>query len=120
MSITDTAAQPQAKLIAIKATLAAAADFRQAMTAKYPRDGRNSLAAQLLQSLSNDNAPLPDHLIAEIDTSHGLAGIARDVARKVGFSVFPESLAEFVHVVLLCAAEQQEEIGRVFPVGDAR
>lgn len=120
MTFTETAPSAQAKLIAIKSTLAAAADFRQAMAAKYPRDGRNLLAAQLLQSLSSDDAPLPDHLTAQINAAHGLAGVARDISRKVGFSVFPELLAELIQTILLRAAEQQEEIWRVFPNGGAR
>src|SRR5262245_28363365 len=116
MSITDTAPLAQARILAIKATLAAA-DFRKAMAWKYPGDPRNLIASQLLTTLANDTEALPDHLIAEINATPGLAAAAREVSRKIGFSVFPESFAELVHTVLLHA---QEENGRVFPKGAAR
>jgi hypothetical protein len=38
----------------------------------------------------------------------------REAAQKVGFGTFPESLAEFIHMVLLRAAEQHKEVERVF------
>lgn len=114
MTFIETAPSAQAKLLAIKTVLGATANFREAMARKYSHDGRNALAAQLLQSLASENPQLPEHMLAEISACNGLAIVARDVAQKVGFGIFPESLAEFIHTVLLRAAEQRKEIERVF------
>ena len=89
------------------------------MAFRYPQDSRNTLAAQLLHSLARDNTAIPEHLVAEINASHGLANAAREIARKVGFSVFPEDFAEFVHATLLHVAKERKEISRVFSKPEA-
>jgi hypothetical protein len=120
MSITDTAPQAQGKIVAIQTIIASAANWRQAMAKKYTTDLRNGHAARLLHELANETAVLPDHLAAELEACQGLGSAAKDAARRVGFSLFPASLVEFLHSVLLHAAETEKEIRSVFPNGGAR
>jgi hypothetical protein len=118
MSITETAPQAQGKIVAIQTILASAANWRQAMAKKYATDVRNSHAAKLLHALANEMVVLPDHLITELDACHGTGAAAKDTARRVGFSLFPASLLEFVYSVLLHVAEQRADIDAVFPAGE--
>lgn len=119
MSITETAPQAQGQILAIQTILASSANWRQAMAKKYNTDLRNTHAAQLLQSLANETPVLPDALIAELSTCHGLGSAAKDTARRVGFSLFPASLVEFLYSVLAHAAEQKTEIDRTFSKPEA-
>jgi hypothetical protein len=114
MSITDTASQAQGKIVAIQTIIASAANWRQAMAKKYNHDIRNAHAARLLHELASETAVLPDHLIAEIEVCQRLGTAAKDTARRVGFSLFPSSLVEFIHSILLHAVDQQQEIDRTF------
>ena len=103
---TDPAPTAQAKLLAIKTALAATANWRDSRGKKYPDDIRNEHAARLLRSLIGETPSLPDHLVAELSACPNLGQAASDTARRVGFSLFPASLIEFLHAILLHAAEQ--------------
>jgi len=115
MSFKDTAPQAQGQMLAVQTILASAANWRQAMAKKYTHDIRNQHAAQSLQSLANEKPVLPEFLVAELSTCHGLGTAAKDTARRVGFSLFPASIIEFLHSVLVHLAEQQAEIDAAFP-----
>jgi hypothetical protein len=105
MKFTDTPPQVQGQILAVRTIIASAADWRSAMAKKYP-DIRNKHAAQLLESLANETAPpLTDVLIEELSTSHNLGSATKDTARRVGFSLFPASMREFLQFVFLRVTE---------------
>jgi hypothetical protein len=105
MSLSTIAPQAQGRISAVQAILASAADWRSAIAKKYSNDIRNAHAARLLHAMASESPVLPDHLLAEISECHGLGAAAKDTARRVGFSLFPASLVEFLHSVLLHATE---------------
>ena len=105
MSYLQTPRPAQGQILAVQTIIASAANWRQAMAKKYTHDIRNQHAAQLLQSLADRRPALPDALIAELSGCHGLGAAAKDTARRVGFSLFPASLVEFLQSVLLHATE---------------
>ena len=57
---------------------------------------------------------LPDDLVAKVAEHHGLTEAAKELASRVGFSLFPASLSEFLYSVLLHLSEQQKDIERTF------
>ena len=57
---------------------------------------------------------MPDGLIAEVAKHHGLTEATKELASKIGFSLFPANLTEFLYSVLLHVAEQHKDIARMF------
>jgi hypothetical protein len=106
MTITDTKPKSQGLILAVRTIIASTANWRQAMADKYATDIRNEHAAQLLESLAGETPTLPEHLVAEMATCHRLGELVKDTARRVGFSLFPASLIDFLHLVRLIAAEE--------------
>ena len=107
MSITETALSAQAKIFSIKALLTTSARWRESVAKKHGDDSRNLRAAALLQALASEPAEgLPETTVAKIAASSTLRKAAVEVARQVGFALFPENLAEFFEDLLAHAADE--------------
>ncbi len=105
----------QAQILAIKTALASVSNWRCHVSQKYPDDRRNGKAAAILTALAAEPiGNVPDDLIAEIGKHHGLTEATKELASRIGFSLFPSSLTEFLYSILLHVAEQQKQIDRRF------
>ena len=108
ISVIDIAAQ--ARIYAVQCIVSSTASWRELTAEKFPSDPRNSRAAALLRALAAEPAEtLPEDLVAKVTTFSSLSKPAREVAQKVGFSKFPESLAAFLRDVVNLAAGQGGE-----------
>lgn len=106
----------QATILAIKTALATVSAWRCTVSVKWPGDARNAKAAGILEALASEPiSNLPDDLVAKVAEHHGLTEATKELASRVGFSLFPANLSEFLYSVLLHTAEQQKEIDRTFP-----
>ena len=111
----------QAQILSIKTALASVSHWRRHVSQKFPDDARNPKAAAILEALASEPInDLPDALIAEVSKHHGLTEATKVLASKIGFSLFPANLTEFLYSVLLHVAEQQKQIDRMFPNGGTR
>jgi hypothetical protein len=114
MSSIDTTSQAQV-ILAVQSILASAANWRESRGRKYPSDVRNQHGAKLLRALASDTTVIPEYVVAELSACRSLEQATKETARRVGFSLFPATLAEFLASVLLHISEQQKEIDRAFP-----
>ena len=103
-------------ILATKAALANVSNWRCGVAQRFPDDAaRNVKAAGILEALASEAIDgLNDDLIAKVAASHGLTEATRALASRVGFSLFPANLTEFLYSVLLHVAEQQNDIERTF------
>jgi hypothetical protein len=87
------------KIMILISILNSAATWRSRVNSTYP-DARNHVASGLLAQLSADQAS--DAVIAALG-QYSDAELAREstaAGRLVGFRIFPETLADFVKVVV--------------------
>ena len=99
ISVIDIAAQ--ARIYAIQCIASSTAAWRELTAEKFPDDPRNSRAAALLRALAAElTDALPKELVAKVVAFHSLSNPAREVAQKVGFTKFPDSLAAFLKAVV--------------------
>jgi hypothetical protein len=102
-SVIDIAAQ--ARIYAVQCIVSSTANWRELTAERFPSDPRNSRAASLLRALAAEPAEtLPADLVARVTTFPNLSKPAREIAQKVGFTKFPESLAAFLRDVVNLAA----------------
>ena len=117
MTNIDSGPSNQGQILALQTIIASTASWRKRVAEKYTDDDRNAVAAQLLSVLANETPVLPQYLVADLAACRSLGRATTDIARRVGFSLFPTSLIEFVQAVLIHAAEEQKEINRAFHGG---
>lgn len=100
ISVIDIAAQ--AKIYAIQCVITSVANWRETTAEKFPDDPRNFQAAGLLRAIAAERADtLPAELIAKLAALTGsTTAPARELAQKVGFKEFPDSLTAFVEELL--------------------
>ena len=116
---TDILPKGQANILGIKTALATVSAWRCTVSQKWPGDARNVKAATILETLAGEPVSnLPDDLIAKVAEHHGSTEAAKELASRVGFSLFPASLSEFLYSVLLRLNEQQKDIERTFSKKD--
>ena len=116
MTFTEGAHSAQPKLLSVLSILAATANWRLSVAKKHSLDNRNKNAAELLFAISSEPpSSLPDHLIAGIAAAQGIRLAAEETARKVGFSLHPSCLADFIEDLLVCVAEERVKVLSVFP-----
>ena len=105
ISVIDIAAQ--ARIYAIQCIASSTAAWRELTAEKFPDDPRNSRAAALLRALAAESTEtLPAELVAKVVTFPSLSKPAREIAQKIGFTKFPDSLAAFLRDVVNLAAGQ--------------
>ena len=105
ISTIDIAAQ--ARIYAIQCIASSTACWRESTAEKFPDDPRNTRAAALLRALAAEpTETLPAELVGKVVTFQSLSKPAREVAQKVGFTKFPESLAAFLQDVVDLAIGQ--------------
>ena len=69
----------------------------------------------ILEALAGEPiSNLPDDLIAKVAEHHGLTEATKELASRIGFSLFPANLTEFLYSAMLHVAEQQNDIERTF------
>ena len=97
--------------------LATVSNWRSNFAKRFPDDHRNERAASLLATLASEPiSGLPANLLEEVGKHQRLTEATKTLASRIGFSLFPADLAEFLCSVLI----QEKEVQGVFPKGDAR
>jgi hypothetical protein len=107
MSDNIKAASPQ--VLIVKSILANAAEWRQFKAKEFPDDKRNSRAAALLETLSDETADsVPANILNRLDAVDGptLSRVGRTVSQRVAFRDYPASLAAFIELVLSAIARE--------------
>jgi hypothetical protein len=124
MFFSDNAPTAQADIYraVIKSIITQTADWRRFTAEKYPSDRRNAIAAELLDAIVAEPVDtLPADIVAKLGACRSsLSRIAREVSRRVGFGLFPTSLAEFTEHVLDRVARNNAAINAVFSRGAER
>ena len=98
-----------------KSTIINGIEWRRSV-AKRHSDPRNDHAIAMLDALVVANDPLPDHLVVRLsDCRSALSRAAKEATRKVGFTLFPATLADLAQHALQLAEREQKTIAAVFP-----
>jgi hypothetical protein len=98
MPFTVITSKAQGRISAIKTILAAAAHWRAQVAEEHPEDIRNSFAAELLAHLARDTNVSEDSAAA-IAACSNVTRAASEMAKIVGFSLFPVDLNDFLATV---------------------
>jgi hypothetical protein len=103
------------KFIPIRHCLKSKAPWRRKIHATYP-DGRNITAAELLEQLAAED--ITADAIAKVESirSFDLNRAAAEIAHRIGFWYWPESLNEYVDLIVEQVAKNRAEIDAVFSV----
>ena len=107
-------------ILIAKSVLGAQAAWRERVALSYVEDNRNIMAAELLKRLSDEpvenvTAEIADALQGYSDSE--LSVSARQVAKLVGFQIFPGSLTGFIQAVTKRIDQNRAEWEKAFRPG---